>query len=99
VPAAHRELVVPSASRPEFFDTLEHFTDFESELNYKYTVDTLSGVKIVFEHGWVNVNINSYDPNALQLICEADPFSSVNRLLDSVQQQIMIISESFIDHE
>ncbi|MHA2250404.1 MAG: hypothetical protein ACXAD7_08575 [Candidatus Kariarchaeaceae archaeon] len=94
VPAAHRELVVANASDPEFFEKLELFHEYDPEVQFKYTVDTLSGVKVVFENGWVNVSINSRDPQILQLVCEAEPFSDVKQLMDTVQDRMMDISQT-----
>lgn len=93
VPAAHREVSVKNGEDPGLFVHLENFRDYEEDVNCQYVVDTLSGVKIVFKNGWVNVGPGSNDLNTLHLICEARPFSLAKSLLDAVQHRITVYDE------
>jgi len=88
LPNNHREIVVPENTDNKLFTFLEYETDYPEELGYKYALDTLSGVKIVFKDGWVNTSPSSRDPKIIHLTSEAEPFEISTQYMDVIQQKI-----------
>ncbi|MHA2503119.1 MAG: hypothetical protein ACXAE3_09625 [Candidatus Kariarchaeaceae archaeon] len=88
LPNNHREIMVSKNIDNELFAYMEHFTEYDPELGFKYAIDTLAGVKIVFDKGWVNLLPSSRDHRIIHLTSEADPFEISNVYLDAVQEKI-----------
>ncbi|MHA2089878.1 MAG: hypothetical protein ACW98K_03385 [Candidatus Kariarchaeaceae archaeon] len=93
LPNNHREIFVPSSTENHLYAFLEYIKDYPEELGYKYAIDALSGTKIMFEKGWVNVAPSSMDPKTVHMTSEADPFNVSNQYMNAVQQKIDLFSK------
>lgn len=87
-PNYHREIIVPNNRENQLFYYLELQEDYPEDLKFKYTIDTLSGTKIVFKDGWVNVMQSSIDSKTIHLNSEAEPFNQTQVLMDVVLMKI-----------
>ena len=88
LPNNHREIVVNENDDNSLYVFLEFQTDYSEDLDFRYTIDTLAGTKVVFGDGWVDLSPSSRNAKIVHLSSEASPFEKSNLYLDAVQTKI-----------
>lgn len=83
-PSSTQRILLESISSEEILRLLLSEKNFNKKLEFKYALDTLIGVKLVFSKGWVHVYPNLNDRNAIHLECECQDVSYSNKFMDAV---------------